>query len=184
MKSVFVLSICGFALSGISTTANSGPIGGGKLEVDDVTSLIADLDRDGRAETFEVSDNGESLTTLIIKRPGKATIIARDMVWSLELASLKLAANGSIQLRSSHIGVGSRPHEQTLTIAYRGGTYQVVGITRGEWDRHDTNNSTGCDINFMTGRRAFGRRVLPDAWVRPVTDWKWDGDLPAGCFIP
>ena len=40
------------------------------------STLTADLDRDGRAETFQLSDNGESLTTLIIKAPGKPEIRA------------------------------------------------------------------------------------------------------------
>lgn len=184
MKNVLALSVCLLAYTSVSAMADEGRIGGGPLLANDMTRVTTDLDRDGKPETFEVTDNGESLTTLTIKRPGKPTIIARDMVWSLELASLKLAPNGSLQLGSSHVGVGRSPHEQTLTIAYRGGTYQVVGITRSNWDRVEPDNGTSCDINFVTGRSAVGRRVRPAAWVKPVTAWTSDTRLPAGCFIP
>ncbi len=149
------------------------------------TSLTADLDRDGRAETFQLRDNGESLTTLIIKALGKPEIRARDIAWSLERATLSRAPNGSILLNTSHIGVGRSPHEQTLTIAYRGGAYQVVGLTRSHWDRIDQDLSTKCDINLLTGRGKVNNvSVRRSTQGVPVTRWAWDRDLPAGCFIP
>jgi hypothetical protein len=152
---------------------------------DPARTLTADLDRDGRAETFIVSDNGQSLTSLTISRPGKSTIIARDIVWSLEPANLTRAPNGSILLNTSHVGVGRSPHEQTLTIAYRGGTYQVVGLTRGNWDRIEPDSSTSCDLNLLTGQGKVNDRPVRRALqAKPVTVWKWDSDLPAGCFIP
>jgi hypothetical protein len=152
---------------------------------DPARTLTADLDRDGRAETFVVSDNGQSLTSLTISRPGKSTIIARDIVWSLEPANLTRAPNGSILLNTSHVGVGRSPHEQTLTIAYRGGTYQVVGLTRGNWDRIEPDSSTSCDLNLLTGQGKVNDRPVRRALqAKPVTVWKWDSDLPAGCFIP
>jgi hypothetical protein len=155
------------------------------VQADPARTLTADLDRDGRAETFVVSDNGESLTTLTIRRPGKSTIVARDMAWSLEPAGLSRAPNGSVLLNTSHVGVGRNPHEQTLTIAYRGGTYQVVGLTRGTWDRIEPDNSTSCDLNLLTGQGKVNNRSVRRALrAKPVADWKWDGDLPAGCFIP
>jgi hypothetical protein len=185
MKNVAALSICFFALTGVSAMADGGRIGGGPLLARDVTTLTTDLDRDGRAETFSVTDNGESLTTLTIARPGKSTIVARNIVWSLELASLKLAPNGSVQLGSSHVGVGRSPHEQTLTIAYRGGAYQVVGITRSNWDRIEPDNSTSCDLNLLTGQgKVNGRAVRRSLHAKGVTAWAWDALLPAGCFVP
>jgi hypothetical protein len=185
MKNVLALSVCFFALAGVSAMAGGGRIGGQPLLADDVTKLTTDLDRDGQPETFEVTDNGESLTTLTIKRPGKPTIVARDMVWSLELASLKLASNGSVLLGSSHVGVGRSPHEQTLTIAFRGGTYQVVGLTRGNWDRIEPDSSTSCDLNLLTGQgKVNGRPVRRALRAMPVTAWTSNTRLPAGCFIP
>jgi hypothetical protein len=148
-------------------------------------TLTADLDRDGRPESFVVSDNGESLTTLTIRRPGKPTIVARDIAWSLEPASLTRAANGSVLLYTSHVGVGRSPHEQTLTIAYRGNAYQIVGLTRGNWDRIEPDSSTSCDLNLLTGQGKVNNQPVRRALrAKPVTAWKWDGDLPAGCFIP
>lgn len=144
-----------------------------------------DLDGDGRAERFELSDNGESLTTLTIRRPGKSDIVARDIAWSLEPAALSIARNGSLKLTSSHIGIGRSPHEQTLTIAYRGGEYRVVGITRGNWDRVEPALSTSCDINLSTGRGMVNNRaVRRPARAVAVTAWSWDRSLPAGCSIP
>jgi hypothetical protein len=152
---------------------------------DPARTLTADLDRDGRAETFVVSDDGESLTTLTIRRPGKPTITARDIAWSLEPANLTRAANGSVLLNTSHIGVGRSPHDQTLTIAFRGGSYQVVGLTRGNWDRIEPDSSTSCDLNLLTGQGKVNNRPVRRALrAKPVTAWKWDANLPAGCFIP
>ena len=149
------------------------------------STLTADLDRDGRAETFQLSDNGESLTTLIIKAPGKPEIRARHIAWSLEPATLSRAPNGSILLNTSHIGVGRSPHEQTLTIAYRGGGYQVIGLTRSNWDRIDQDLSTKCDINLLTGQGKVNNvAVRRSTGGVPVTRWAWDRDLPAGCTIP
>jgi hypothetical protein len=148
------------------------------------STIRADLDRDGRPETFSLSNNGASQTSLTITRPGKSTIIARDIAWSLEPATLTRAPNGSLLLNTSHIGVGRSPHEQTLTIAFRGGTYQVVGITRGNWDRIEPDASTSCDINLLTGRGTVNNRpVRRTAIAKAVTAWKWDQDLPRGCAI-
>jgi hypothetical protein len=159
----------------ISTTAHADP----------ARTITADLDRDGRPETFVLSDNGQSLTTLTIRRPGKSTIVARDIAWSLEPANLTRAPNGSVLLNSSHIGVGRSPHEQTLTIAYRAGTYQVVGLTCGTWDRIEPDSSTSCDLNLLTGQgKVNGRPVRRALRAKAVTAWNWDMDLPAGCSIP
>jgi hypothetical protein len=149
---------------------------------DQVQSVRGDLDRDGRAETFTITDNGQSETSLIIQRPGKPTIIARNMVWSLEPASIGRAANGSIVINSSHMGIGRSAHEQTLTIAYRNGAYQVVGITRSAWDKLDPDAGTSCDINLLTGRGMVRNRPVrrqPNAM--PATAWKAETPLPAGC---
>jgi hypothetical protein len=158
---------------------------GANAQAEPVRTLTADLDRDGRPETFVLSDNGESLTTLTIRRPGKSTIVARDIAWSLEAANLTRAPNGSVLLNTSHVGVGRSPHEQTLTIAFRGGTYQVVGLTRGNWDRIEPNSSTSCDLNLLTGQGKVNNRPVRRALrAKPVTTWTWDIELPTGCFIP
>jgi hypothetical protein len=173
------------AISLVLTTLISSNTFAMPNDPDQVQTLQADLDRDGRAETFTLTDNGESLTTLTIRRPGKSTIVARDIAWSLEPASLTRAPNGSVLLYTSHVGVGRSPHEQTLTIAFRGGTYQVVGLTRANWDRIEPDNSTNCDLNLLTGQgKVNARPVRRGLRAKPVTAWKWDGDLPAGCFIP
>jgi hypothetical protein len=154
------------------------------MSSDQLRTLNADLDRDGRAETFTLTDDGESLTTLTIVRPGKTTIVARDIAWSLEPANLTRAANGSVWLNTSHVGIGRSPHDQTLTIAYRSGVYQVVGITRSNWDRIEPDTSTACDINLITGRGMVnGNPVRRPAGARPVVTWKWDQNLPRGCQI-
>ena len=152
---------------------------------DPARTLTLDLDRDGSAETFEISDDGESLTTLTIRRPGKPAIVARDIAWSLEPASLTRARNGSVFLHTSHIGIGRSPHEQTLTIAYRGGTYQIVGLTRNNWDRIDPKMNTRCDINFLTGQGTVNNKtVRRSIRAKPVTTWVWDQTPPVGCYIP
>lgn len=148
-------------------------------------TLTADLDRNARAETFVVSDNGESLTTLTIRRPGKSAITTRDIAWSLEPETLTRAANGSVLLNTSHIGVGRSPHEQTLTIAYRGSAYKIVGLTRRNWDRIEPNSSIGCDLNLLTGQGTVnGRPVRRSLRATPVTIWTSETRLPTGWFIP
>lgn len=147
-------------------------------------TLRADLDHDGTPETFSLIDKGESLTSLTITRLGKPIIIAHNIAWSLEPATLTLAANGSLLVNTSHIGVGRSPHEQTLTIAYRRGAYQVVGITRGNWDRIEPDKSTSCDINLLTGRGTVNNRPVRRAAIaKPIVAWKWDQQLPRGCAI-
>jgi hypothetical protein len=173
MKHTLVTSLA--LITFIYTSANA--------KADPAHTLTADLDRDGRAETFMVSGS-RSLTTLTITRPGKSTIIARDIAWSLEPASLTRAPNGSILLNTSHIGVGRGPHEQTLTIAYRGGAYQVVGLTRCNWDRIEPNSSTRCDLNLITGQgKVNGNPVRRALRAMPVTAWEWRRELPNGCTI-
>jgi hypothetical protein len=155
------------------------------VRADDAQTLRSDLDRDGKAELFQLRDDGESLTTLTISVSGKPAISVVGMAWSLEPATLSRATNGSILLHTSHIGIGRSPHEQTLTIAYRSGAYQVVGITRSNWDRIEPDKSTRCDINLLTGRgKINGRDVRRNTRAIPVTQWTWDRTLPAGCFIP
>jgi hypothetical protein len=170
-----ILLAASLALTLLCTAAHADP----------ARTLTADLDRDGRAETFVLTDNGQSLTTLTISRPGKSTITARNIAWSLEPASLTRALNGSVLLNTSHVGIGRSPHEQTLTIAYRNGAYQVVGLTRGNWDRVEPDNSTSCDLNLLTGQGKVNNRPVRRALrAKPMTAWTWDMDLPAGCYIP
>ena len=168
------LSIILLAASTFSTAARADP----------TRTLTADLDRDGRAETFAVIDDGASQTSLEIRRPGKSTIVARNIAWSLEPATLTRAPNGSVLLNSSHVGIGRSPHEQTLTIAFRGGTYQVVGLTRANWDRIEPDSSTSCDLNLLTGRGTVnGRNVRRTLRAMPITAWNADTPLPVGCMI-
>lgn len=150
--------------------------------------LRGDFNGDGRLETVRVSDNGQSGTSLSIESPGRASVRAPEIAWSLEPATLERAANGSLLLKTSHIGIGRTPHEQTLTIAWRRGAWRVVGITRSTWDRIDPDGALTCDINFLTGRGTAMRPGEPAA--RPVrvnqrapaiTEWSWERDTPSLC---
>jgi hypothetical protein len=171
-QSVLIATIAAF------TFASAQP-----SDANTVHSVRADLDRDGRAETFQLLVDGQSSEpTLTITRPGKPTITVPSIVWSLEPASLSRASNGSILLNSSHMGIGRSAHEQTLTIAFRNGAYQVVGITRSAWDKLNPEAATRCDINLLTGRGIVNNRaVRRAAGAVPVTAWHVGTALPAGC---
>jgi hypothetical protein len=172
-----VMSMLAAALSGLSAAVQpaAGP-----------QSLRVDLDRDGRAELVAV-DAVDSEVTLVISPPGRAAVRVPQFAWSLEPPSLEVAANGSLRLMTSHVGIGRNPHEQTLTIAWRAGAYRVVGLTYGTWDRVDPSGGGSCDINLLTGRgtaqTAGGavRQVRVRAAAPPVQQWNLMRDLPAPC---
>jgi hypothetical protein len=152
----------------------------------DVDPLQLDLDGDGQAETFSMIEITPAIMSLVIKRPGKPDVIARDFAWNTDpVAALSRAPNGSLRAHTAHTGIGRRAHEQTLTIAFRNGAYQVVGLTRVNWDRIEPHTNTTCDMNLITGRGTVNdRSVRVRARAKVLTSWAWDGPLPAGCFIP
>ena len=151
--------------------------------------LRGDLDGDGRPEQVTVTEDGASQVSLTIISPGKPTVTARNIAWSLEPPSLAQAPNGSLRLMTSHMGIGRAAHEQVLTIAWRRGAWRVVGVTRNNWDKIDPDGASTCDINLLTGRGMAMRPGEPAA--RPVrvpqrasavTEWQSPRNIPRMCL--
>jgi hypothetical protein len=153
------------------------------------TTVTGDLDGDGRADRATVRYTDDNEVELTIS-PTRATgVFVRNISYTLEQPSLSRTAAGSLQLHTSHMGIGRSAFEQILTIAWRQGAWRVVGLTRNTWDKLELEAASSCDINFSTGRAILtgpGRqpRRIVRLRVAPVELRLWrDGaqGLPAAC---
>jgi len=89
--------------------------------------------------------------------------------------------NGSIRLSLPALPVGSERLNQTLTLAYRGGTFIVAGFSYHYQDYLKENVGKACDYNVLTGKgvarlqKADGsweeKTVSGDGQVVPFADW-------------
>ncbi len=94
---------------------------------------------------------------------------------------LSALPNGSIRLFLPAMPVGSSRTDETLTIAYRDGTFVVAGFAYVSEDALRENSRHACDYNVLTGR-GWSSRTRPDGSeertpvavegrVAPFVDW-------------
>lgn len=140
------------------------------------TALSADLDGDGRAESYALVPGADQTADLQIAGPEGARRVA-DVAWDGGMAgqeaSLALSPAGSLQILSGNDAIGRDRWRLTVTVAHRGGGLKVAGLT---YERRDTLDPEGgwaaCDLNLLSGRGtiadAGGERALVVAGPAPA----------------
>ncbi|MEM9268343.1 MAG: hypothetical protein AAGA78_05335 [Pseudomonadota bacterium] len=86
---------------------------------------------------------------------------------------------GSLTLTSSNFGIGRHKWEQTVTIAYRDGSFRLAGLTYNAFDSLDLDVWRRCDLNLLTGRGTVETVEGEQVWTgipqtRPLSDWDAD----------
>ena len=157
-------------------------------------AVASDLDGDGVNEQFRLADfENDGIADLLIDRPGRARIVARDIAWIGGIGQqpgLGLAPNGSVLLTSMNEAVGRSRWRLTLTIAYRRGAYRVAGYTYEWYDTIEIADNGICDLNLLNGKgtlRIDGgplRLIRTGMKARAVTDWSDDIAIPRACGRP
>jgi len=158
------------------------------------TTVASDLDGDGATEQFRLADiDNDGIADLLIDRPGRAQIVARDVAWIGGIGQqpdLSLAPNGSVRLTSKNDAVGRNRWRLTLTIAYRGKAYRVAGYTYEWYDTLEVSDNGSCDLNLLNGKGTLQIDGGPVRLIRtglkalPVTDWTDDIPVPQVCGRP
>ncbi len=117
--------------------------------------------------------------------PLKPALVKAGVAWAGQmwgtLPSLSVNGRGSLVITSGNDAIGRDRWHQALTVAYRDGTYVVIGITRDHRDTLDPKAGGSCDLNLSTGRgTADGRPVTVPAVPIPLATWS-DDSLPKVC---
>lgn len=143
--------------------------------------LIGDFTGDGQVDYAEILEENEGEGTLVLTLSDGTTITKPNLVWIGGIGQepwLKISSHGSLQVFSENSSIGRNRWEQTLTLAYRGGTMKVAGYTF-RW--HDTLNLDDigiCDLNLLSGKGELvlgqNEKTTPitvNIRVLPVADW-------------
>jgi len=81
---------------------------------------------------------------------------APALVWQGQMfgtqPSLDVNARGSLLIHSQNDAIGRNRWRETITVAYREGQFVVAGYTYTSRDTLDLDNTTSCDMNFLTGQ--------------------------------
>jgi hypothetical protein len=146
----------------------------------------ADLDGDGRAETYRLEAGGEGAVDLVVEGPG-AGLRVPGVAWEGPMAgqgaSLERTPGGSVRVVSGNDAVGRDRWRLALTLAHRGGEIRVAGLTY-EWrDTLDPEAWGLCDINLLTGRgtvetEAGPRAIAAPFAAPPLRDWREADHVP------
>lgn len=151
----------------------------------------SDLNGDGRVERFYLLDTGDGTVDLLIENTGGGVIFAENIAWLGGIGQqpeLDVAANGSVRLTSMNEAIGRNRWSQTLTIAFRQGTYRVAGFTYAWRDTLDLDAWGSCDLNLLNGRgileKAVGTKDVRTSFpALPVTEWRETTPIPDACEL-
>lgn len=190
MRRLILALACGLALAG-SARAEKLDVDVGKL-LGVVPGYFGENAVKGRAILVENEEGEADLRIYLEDRKAssdklemKLALTKKSLVFSGPMggqeASLALNGRGSILVRSLNIGIGRNKWEQALTILYKGGEFQIVGITYSTHDGLNPKAGGSCDLNLATGR---GKRNNRPVTFRPmpikVADWS-DERMPGEC---
>jgi len=155
-------------------------------------TVASDLNGDGRVERFALIDSGAGTVDLQIENTGGGVIYAESIAWLGGIGQqpeLSLATNGSVRLTSMNEAIGRDRWHQTLTIAYRRGTYRIAGYTYSWYDTLNPEANGTCDLNLLNHRGTLSRngnaaRAIRTDWnPLPVTEWNDNITPPAVCRV-
>ena len=106
--------------------------------------------------------------------------------WSGQMYGTKpwfeLNERGSLRIVSGNDAIGRGRWNQVVTVAYRDGQFNVIGITRSEWDTLAPDFGHACDLNLATRKGVVnGEAVRAPAFI-PLPDWNFETSVPDQCF--
>jgi len=115
---------------------------------------------------------------LTLTKPG----VAFSGVMDGNIASLGVAANNSLLIKSENSSIGRDRWEQTVTVTYLGGKWLVAGVAYMARDTLDPKHAGKCDINFLTGHGTRNGKPLSGSLKKTIPLAKWSDDLrPTAC---
>lgn len=155
-----------------------------------VPEVSADLDGDGRPETYRIVPGGESRVDLAVAEGGRERVAA-GVAWTGAMAGnrpeLSLSEAGSVVLTSMNEAVGRDRWRLALTIAFRDGDWRVAGVTYDWRDTLDPGAWGRCDMNLLAGRgevaTAAGEREFRVPGPAPRL-WDWTDEGAGGWLAP
>jgi len=90
----------------------------------------------------------------------------------------EINARGSLQIVSGNDAIGRGRWNQVVTVAFRDGQFNVIGITRSQWDTLDPDFGHSCDLNLATRKGVVnGEAVRAPAFI-PLPDWNFETSVP------
>lgn len=147
----------------------------------------ADLDGDGRAETYRLAAGEDGAVDLVVEGADGARSVP-GIAWEGGMAGqgafLELTGGGSVRVVSGNDAVGRDRWRLALTLAHRRGDLRVAGLTY-EWrDTLDPAAWGLCDINLLAGRGTVetegGTRGIAAPFPAPVVwDWREADHIPS-----
>jgi hypothetical protein len=94
----------------------------------------------------------------------------------------EINARGSLQIVSGNDAVGRGRWNQVVTVAFRDGQFNVIGITCSQWDTLDPDFGHSCDLNLTTRKGVVnGEAVRAPAFIT-LPEWKFETSVPDICF--
>jgi hypothetical protein len=125
------------------------------------------------------AEEGNDLYIFINTYEGwKQAAHAKEIVWSGGIgqeASLEVAENGWLKVKSQNSSIGRDRWEQTLTVVYRKGAFRVAGYTHSYYDTLNPEAAGTCDVNLLTGRGTHkGKTFKTVLQALPVSEWAQD----------
>ncbi len=143
----------------------------GNADLAMLVSPGADSDADNAVYIYINNDDTRALTLKTIA-PNK---IWGNLAMPGQVPSVTALPNGSILITSHNDSVGRDRWEQKLTVAYRNFDFVVAGYTYTSYDTLDSDNSSDCDINVLTGKgKSNGRAVSVTGKLIFLKDWNDD----------
>lgn len=125
------------------------------------------------------AEEGNDLYIFINTYEGwKQAAHAKEIVWSGGIgqeASLEVAENGWLKVKSQNSSIGRGRWEQSLTVVYRKGAFRVAGYTYSYYDTLNPEDHGTCDVNLLTGKGTHKGKTFKTALkALPVNEWTQD----------
>lgn len=160
-------------------------------------SIILDMNQDGGFDNAVLSSPGDGDADLSIYLSRfneeinqyemelaffKPEFIFSGAAWGMQ-PSLSQNSRGSLLITFGNDAIGRNRWEQTLTVAYRNGTFVVAGFTYTSRDTLDPELGGNCDLNLLTGKGIVnGKTVRVRQQAIALEDWS-DELFPEACVF-
>lgn len=154
-------------------------LAGAALADQEVVSVMIDLDQDGALDTYWLEDAGDGSVSLRAENTRYGDYTVPNIAWIGGIGQqpeLGTNAAGSLTVSSMNEAIGRNRWHLTLTIAFRRGTFRVVGISYSHYDTLDLDANGSCDLNLLTGRgevieNGTSREIDAPIPALPVRAW-------------
>jgi hypothetical protein len=165
----------------------------GRSPNDVVSAVTLDMNGDGRFDRAVLVEEDDTVTLLVYlsapdrddRRDRRLAIVKPAVAWNGGMwgqqPSLEVNARGSLLVRSANESIGRDRWSQTLTVAYKNGTFLVAGLTFNRRDSLDPEAATACDLNYLSGQGIRNGKPIRLAARTPLlADWS-DEARPKEC---